>query len=417
MVQVRMSDPGRQIGPDRLGRYYTKADIGHLLIDQMANHTPSRLLDLGAGGGSLSSAAINRWSGIEVLTVDIDRAVSARLIKCFGGEGSFKHRHIQADALSDRLPDLIFAKVDQIDTAVCNPPFIVPKWRKGFAQILEETGFSGCIPVVGDVDAALLFLAQNLRLLSNQATLGIILPDSLISATRYRRFRKELLQRYKVHKAIRLPRGSFSGTDALASIVIISKGSSTETTIKLSKLRDGRELEPELLVDIDEAVTRLDFDYHAQRLKGSRLGREPAVLGSIVSELKRGSVSSSEARAGDVPIFHTSDMSLSLSGEWCDLGRFSQVSGELDGVIRAQPGDILVARVGRNLERKVLGVLKGSPFLTDCVYRIQVPEHYRDRVLAQLSCADGQAWLASRAYGVGAKQLTKADLLTFPLCL
>ena len=38
-----------------------------------------------------------------------------------------------------------------------------------------------------------------------------------------------------------------------------------------------------------------------------------------------------------------------------------------------------------------------------------------ERVLAQLSSRRGQSWLRSRCYGVSAKQLSKADLLTFPL--
>lgn len=417
MVPIRSLDSCRHEGPDRLGRYYTKTDIGRLLINQMAGLTPSRLLDLGAGGGSLSGAAIKRWSNIEILTVDIDQKSSAHLCNLFSGS-SFKHNHIQADALSHSLPEKIFSQFGQIDTAVCNPPFIVPKWRRGFAQILEEAGFSGCMPVLWDVDAALLFLAQNLRLLSSRATLGIILPDSLISAAKYRQFRKELLQRYKVHKAIRLPRGSFSRTDALAYIVILSKGSTTTTTVPLQKLTIDHRLGSELLVEVNEGVDRLDFDYHAQRLLTSQSHRLQVSLSAIVKELKRGSLSSAEARLVGTPVFHTSDIVPCRSGKWCDLSRFGHVWNKRVSpgmTVRAEPGDILVARVGRNLEQKVMGISAGFPVLTDCVYRLKVPKRFRDEVLDQLSSARGQAWLAFRAYGVGAKQLTKADLLQFPL--
>ncbi|MCX7176100.1 MAG: N-6 DNA methylase [Proteobacteria bacterium] len=419
MVPAKLLDSQRHAGPDRLGRYYTKADIGRLLIDQMSGLTPSRLLDLGAGGGSLSGAAIKHWSNIELLTVDIDERSLPHLSRLFHGCESLKHSHIRADALSQRLPQLIHSRFGHIDTAVCNPPFITPKWRKGFAMILEEAGFSGCMPVLSDVDAAVLFLAQNLRLLSTRATLGIILPDSLISAAKYRQFRKELLRRYCIHRAIRLPRGSFSNTDALAHIVILSKGSET-ATVPLQKLTNDRTLAPALHVGIDDAAERLDFDYHAHKVVAPRSQNVQVSLGSLTEELWRGSLSRTQGRLAEVPVLHTSDIRPSDAGKWCDLSDFGDFRKQLRGTTQvqyAEPGDILVARVGRNLERKVIGVSAGFPLITDCVYRLKVPEKFRDSVLSQLSNTNGQAWLASRAYGVGAKQLTKVDLLTFPLFL
>jgi type I restriction enzyme M protein len=418
MVPVNYFDGfGSHGRSDMLGRYYTRTDIGYLLIDQMTGFTPSRLLDLGAGGGSLSSAAVTRWLNIEILTVDIDRRSSTYLSKLFDGSCGIRHNHIRADALSHRLPELLFSKFGQIDAGVCNPPFIIPKWRKKFAQILEDAGFSSCMPVLSDVDAALLFLAQNLRLLSEKATLGIILPDSLISSTKYRQFRKELLQRYTVRKAIRLPRYSFSGTDALAYIVVISKSGPTTKAIPLQKLTNENSLGSQLHVEVTEAVDRLDFDYHSQRLLFSETHSVHVSLGSIAEEVKRGSLSSAEARVFRESVFHTCDMTPSRIGKWCDLSQFSRKRSEADLPVRAGRGDILVARVGRNLEQKVIGVYGGFPLLTDCVYRIKVPKSYRRRVLDQLSSSSGKAWLDSRAYGVGAKQLTKTDLLEFPLFL
>ena len=47
-------------------------------------------------------------------------------------------------------------------------------------------------------------------------TLGIVLPDSLVSGTKYRKFRHELLRRYRVDAVVRLPSGSFMHTDAVS---------------------------------------------------------------------------------------------------------------------------------------------------------------------------------------------------------
>jgi type I restriction enzyme M protein len=408
----------RRAGSDSLGRYYTKLDVSGLLISQMAHLVPSRVLDLGSGAGSLSRAVLQRWRDVELLTVDVDSEVRPQLTNLLNSSLGARHRHIHADALSDRLPRLLRSKETSIDAAVCNPPFIIPRWRDGFAKIIEEAGFSGCISVLSDVDAALLFLAQNLRLLGENATLGIIVPDSLVSASKYRRFRKDLLQKYVVRKAIRLPRHSFQGTDAQAHILVISKSNVSSQQVPLYKFDAQSQMSHELLVDISDAIERLDFDYHALRLPFSVTLAHGALLGSITQDVKRGSLSSSEARAVGFPVFHTTNMSCDLTGEWCDLVDFGSSADcvKMDRfAIKAQPGDILLARVGRNLEHKILGVDNGFPVLSDCVYRIRVPFDLRNTILKQLSSASGQAWLRSRCYGVSAKQISKADLLTFPL--
>lgn len=408
------------LGSDRLGRYYTKSVIGNLLVTQMEGIAPSRVLDLGAGAGSLSRAALARWSDIELVTVDVDASAQTHLSKLFSSSGGSTHNHIQADALSSRLPELISAKVKFIDAAVCNPPFIVPNWRKGFNQIIEDAGFSGCLSVLADVDAALLFLAQNLRLISTHATLGIILPDSLVSATKYKLFRKELLRRYNLHKVIRLPRRSFVNTDAQAYIAVISKGSATTQDIPLIKFNAERTASSQVLVGEDDAIERMDYEYHAQKINCKLQPESYFSLGSIVEEVRRGFLSSAEGRLVGYPVFHTTDMVPDLVGSWCDLSEFGCLKhrgGISVRVVCAEPGDILIARVGRNLEHKILGVTSGYPAITDCVYKLRVPKEFRNRVLNQLSSLQGKRWLASRAYGVSARQLTKSDLLQFPIVI
>ncbi|WP_050460954.1 N-6 DNA methylase [Herbaspirillum autotrophicum] len=406
-------------GPDHLGRYYTKLDIAGLLIAQMSGIAPSRVLDLGAGAGSLSRAVLQRWRDIELLTVDVDAKAKLHLKRLAQAEApGIKHSHIHIDALSDHLPDLLSTKTNSIDAAVCNPPFIIPRWRAGFAEIIEDAGFSGCLPVLSDVDAALLFLAQNLRLLSEKSTLGIIVPDSLISASKYRLFRKELLQKYAIQRAIRLPRHSFLGTDAQAYILVIGKGIGASEKIPLQKFDASSRMSAELLIDVNDAIDRLDFEYHAQRQESAIWHPALRILESIALDIKRGSLSSSESRSMPFPVLHTTDITVDLAGHWCDLSEFGKsVDKSFSGrhVVLAQPGDILLARVGRNLEQKVIGVADGFPILSDCIYRIRVPRASQKQVLAQLSSTHGQAWLRSRCYGVSAKQLSKADLLTFPL--
>ncbi|AXW24575.1 N-6 DNA methylase [Ralstonia solanacearum] len=409
--------PANASGSDKLGRYYTRWDIGDFLVGHIDIDAPRALLDLGAGAGSLASAAAKRWSETNIFTVDVDVSASTQLKALMRTSASRRHSHIRADALSTRLPELLRARSAEIDAAVCNPPFIKPAWRSGFGEILEDVGLSGCVPADGGVDAALLFLAQNLRMIERNARLGIILPDTMISTVRYRRFRQELVRRYAIEKIIKLPRGSFLGTDALASIVVLRKGVPVAETVPLCKLTADRRLSAVVDVTVDQAIERLDYDYHSQADEG-RLRREHIVLLSDLSaEVSRGSIENAVAGAAGISVLHTSGIDSTWLGRWRDLSDYPAETTASNALIHAEPGDILVARVGRNLHNKICGVKAGSVAITDCVYRVRLPKRYRNVVLRQLASIEGQEWLSSRAYGVSARQLTKADLLTFPIAL
>ncbi|MDZ4731058.1 MAG: N-6 DNA methylase [Xanthomonadales bacterium] len=399
------------------GRYYTKPAIGQALVDLMHLRRPDRLIDLGVGGGSLTLAAARRWSNLDLLTIDVDATSDRRLTKLLATEEIRSHRHLRTDALEPGLAVLVRDEFGRFGAAVCNPPFTTPVWRKGFDEILEESGFSGCMPVLADSDSALLFLSQALRLLGQESTLGIILPDSLVSGAKYRKFRQELLRRYRVDAVVGLPNSSFMHTEAVAHIVIVRKGYGGSTFVPLRKLANGKLSAEITLVNVEQATARMDFDYHATSAfeptiaKGSTVHR----LGELVLGIHRGSVQATASRQAGMHVFHTTEMPESSLGKWIALG--VQRSALNDRRAWAEPGDILVARVGRNLERKVLGIISGCALLTDCVYRVRMPTGLATTTLKQLSSDYGRAWLASRSSGVGARHLSLADLLNFPVHL
>jgi len=399
---------------DILGRYYTKHDIGAALVAHMGRLTPTHLLDLGSGTGSLSYAALSQWRDVRLLTVDIDAQSRQQISKLLPADARYIHRHICADALCSDLPNILSARFERIDTGVCNPPFITPRWRRGFAAILEDAGFSNCLPVIREANAALLFLAQNLRVLSPHATLGIILPDTLMSGVRYEPFRRELLRRYCVHKAVRLPRYSFQGTDALAHILIVSKGAGTQRDVSLQLLDVGLSSDESMIrVDPSRAAVRLDFLYHSSATVHSTGLRPAAKLGDICTDVSRGTLTTGDVRSSGIAAFHTTDINCAWMGSWKNLPDSQRASSRVG--IAVQAGDILMARVGRNLQKKIIGVNRGGIEITDCLYRIRVPTPWQRHVLADLTSVAGQRWLESRIHGVSARQLTKADLLQFPV--
>ncbi|OHW40830.1 hypothetical protein BHC62_14570 [Pseudomonas sp. 06C 126] len=265
----------------------------------------------------------------------------------------------------------------------------------------------------------MLFLAQNLRLMSENATLGIILPDSLITASKYRKFRATLLNAYVITKVIQLPRGSFHHTDALASIVILQKTKKHQDTIPIYCLTREKTLSAPILVDLLSASERLDYSFHFHRLHTSNATRsKTSMLYELAVEIKRGSITSSQIKTAGFPVLHITNMMEKDIGQWLDFSSFdAKLPDDGATIIKAQPGDILISRVGRNLDSKIVGVMRGTFAVSDCVYVIRCAPNIRESVLAQMASKEGRAWLSAHAYGVAAKQLAKKELITFPILL
>lgn len=406
-------------GSDILGRYYTRSDISSFLVDQFDIASPVRLLDLGAGSGSLSDAAKTRWPDVKVLTVDIDPKAALPSISKSNTPGNIFHEHFVIDALCKNLSTVLNCANAPIDVAICNPPFITPKWRSEFGAILEDAGFHDCLPFPADVDAGLLFLAQNLRLMSDNATLGIILPDSLITAKKYKKFRAILLATYVVTKVIQLPRGSFHHTDALASIVILKKTKKLQDYVRIHCLSRDKVLSEPLLVDLSYAAERLDYSFHFHRLNTHSATLPNKIsLQDVAIDIRRGSLSSAMIKKACFPVAHITDIKEKDIGQWLDFSSFEpQDSDDRSIIVKAQPGDILISRVGRNLDSKIVGVMAGTFAISDCIYVIRCLPHVRDKVLAQIASKEGRAWISAHAYGVAAKQLAKKELINFPILL
>lgn len=403
------------IRSDSLGRYYTNAVVSQALVADLPFNSPRTVLDLGCGTGSLSFAASRRWANTNIVTVDLDRTI-ARVLPERLRESGFAggHCHMMYDALSPELAASLLREKAQPDIAVCNPPFMVPKWKKVYSAILEDVGLSSCLPAIATVDAALVFLAQNLRLLQPGGILGIIVPDSIVSADKYRNFRTELLNRYRIRSAIRLSRGSFGGTDALAHILIIENSAPNGAPIALSSLDESGVKTSCLLVEHSQAAHRLDYQFHFAEVKAGQQGER---LGDVVLDLRRGSLHSAEAKDASHFVLHTTNLDSDNFGQWVDFSgrRFRFPAAKSGAMTRAEAGDIVVARVGRTAHDKVIGIGAGSVVLTDCLYRLRVSPSKQDAVLRALTSSEGRAWLELHAYGVAARQLTKSDLLNLPL--
>lgn len=394
-----------------LNKFFTKVSIGEILVREIVGVTPKAILDLGAGEGSLSVSAIGRWPDAKVVTVDIDITTASTLKSKLSQIGCLTHRHYLHDALDPNLTEFLRQHHEPFDVAVCNPPFFRPEWSDGYADILQRANLSDAIGGTHEITAEILFIAQSLSLLKDGGRLAVIVPDSLVTTKRAERFRAALIHNYTVEKVIQLPINSFMETDARCYIVIIQKGAGPTRNLRLFSMNQEQSPSESILVSADSAKLRMDYNFHSTLCP---ISETFTTLRSLGAEVLRGSISTVQRKAAPFPVFHTSDYKAVAHGlielpEAEALPYFARVV--------AEPGDILMARVDRNLHDKIGIVVTGSTAITDCVFRIRIPEKNRHIAYQAIRSDDGRRNIRALAKGVGARVIGKADLLNMPLSL
>lgn len=397
-----------EIRKDKLNRFYTRHSVGELLTECVKGLNPSKVIDLGAGNGSLSASVAKFWPSAKFLTVDIDTECISSLQRNILKAGATKHEHLVEDVFDSLLPQKI-ASIEDIDLAVCNPPFFKPEWRQDFLVILEEADMLDACHSITDISAELLFLAQNLRLIKTGGIIAMIAPDGMMTGRKTLPFRQTLIEKFSVECVLQLPPHSFHDTEARCFILIFKKIKPVNKKIRIQRFDSDIGLSKPIFISLCDAINRLDYDFHAARVFQEGKTTTLRLLGA---EIKRGSFNTAQARNAHHSIFHTSDF---LEDE---LGLSSTETNLFPPkTVIAAPGDILMARVDRRLHEKIAIVASGEAAITDCVYRIRLPEHIRRAVFTALRSPDGAAKLLAVSKGVGARLLGKSDLLDMPFVI
>lgn len=394
---------------DSLGRYYTHGKVAALLVASMDVTAPKTVIDLGAGNGTLVDAAAERWSKARFVTVDIDeRAESNRLPATRGGA----FRHFTGDALDVGLNHRLGLPWGRACVGLCNPPYIKPRWRRHFGEIMEEVGLSHVLPHADDVPADILFIAQNLRLLKKGGRLGMIIPDGLISGERFMCFRQSLVESHAIDQVIELPRNIFRRTEAKAHIVILTKGATQDSAISVRQLSSIGELSDTMAISPERAILRLDYGFHSLA-KPARALRS-VHLSQLVSSISRGALSSRTRQTVSYPVFHTTDLADGIT----EVPRRFLLNKEHRRVVAgttARAGDVLVARVGRNLSDKICRVGRGVVAVSDCFLVLRPNPGEEDKLFKVLTSPRGRSAIDAIAHGVGARFITANAIMTLRL--
>lgn len=370
----------------QLNQFYTQKQFSDLLVNSLEVHNPIDAIDLGFGDGDLLHAVKRRWSNIKLIGIDIDEENISK---------ANTNTHIQTlkyDGFHPDLPSIITGKYGNIELLVCNPPYYSRRVDQKVLSILTDADMQDCISRnCKNIPAELIFLAQNLRLLTARGQLGIILPAGLVSGERWKGVREFLFNEYSIHKCIQLPTDSFKRTDAQAFILTISKKSSDRKLV-LSHVEHTEDIS----ICMDQAIERSDYTYY--RSLNFRCIDESISRSDF--QIMRGSHSQATLRSFYENFIHTSHLSDTAS-------EISVAHCPASSGVNAIKGDIVIGRVGRRCLGRAGLIKSGHVPVSDCIIIVRpTSNNARNRIWEKLKTIKSRSIFYELSLGVGAKYLT-----------
>lgn len=180
----------------QLGQYMTPAVIARFMVSLFYYTKQVRLLDAGAGTGTLSAAfldaALQRGINIEVDAWEIDPILHHYLQITFEQYALYEQEKINIHLhLADFIEDASFKVqmgADKLYThAILNPPYKKINAQSHHRQLLRKVG-------IETVNLYTSFVALAILLLENGGELVAIIPRSFCNGSYYRPFRELLLK-------------------------------------------------------------------------------------------------------------------------------------------------------------------------------------------------------------------------------
>ena len=216
----------------QLGQFLTPATVAGFMASLFptADLSSCRLLDAGAGVGSLTSAFLDRWEkgGFTFKDVTIDAYEIDDLVRQYLEENLSKYSDRLAlqinvhatdfiEASSDVLAHDLFSPAGRYFThAILNPPYKKISSDSNHRRLLRRAG-------IETVNLYSAFVALAVSLLDAQGVLVAIIPRSFCNGPYYRLFREYLLERSAIrHIHLFASRDkAFKDDDVLQENVII----------------------------------------------------------------------------------------------------------------------------------------------------------------------------------------------------
>lgn len=359
----------------------------------MNTRDASKIIDLAAGEGSLTLAALKRWKNAFVTTLDVEARLADNI--------SSNQTNIIADALTHSFHESLTNDIGFYDVAICNPPFIKPAWREDYHKIINEIGASKYFSIKKNITSEVLFVSQIIRMLKSGGEAGVILPDGIFTSLKHAGLRKYLLNEHSVKKVIELPRNAFSRTEAKAHIIIFKTKSKPNENIHLQSIDELGNLTEALNISKAQAQVRMDYSHYINKvLNGPKL----KTLSNIV--VKRGKIASNKI---DSNTLHTTIISKDDDYISLPCTDICELNNKLSFI--AQAGDIVLARVGRDFYNKIVFIKKGYGYISDCLLVLRLNSNDAIQIFKYLKSEQGKSELKRLSSGVAAQHISITNLM------
>ena len=384
-----------------LGQVSTPDAIVERLLEDFPRTTRC-VVDLGAGDGRLARAALAHAPQAEAQLFEVDEARVQRLRET----ASPRERVWSLDVLRDpelvAVPEMCGAP----DAVVSNPPYQEVRLA-GEDLARARTILPFLVDQSGWVRADVVFVAYAWALCGLGAFLGLILPAPALTQPQYRPLREMLLSQLEDLTVSQLPSRCFPGVEVDAFLVTGRRALPAQRSPTLRLINRAGEVVAVRQVSYEAGLARLDFVAHES---AARLGLEngPAdTLHSLGVEIIRGSLTRVAFERAGLQAFHTTDFAAA--------GSELHLTSEPTTHRVAEPGDILIPRVGSRCLMRETRVVSGTGVFSDSVYRLRGAPAVMKRVWATLASDFGRQWRATHAVGSCAKHLPLWVLRNLPV--
>lgn len=177
-----------------LGQYMTPAHLARFMASLFSPvRGAARLLDAGAGAGSLTTAFLDRWgsAGVRVTGYEIDETITPKLRDTLAHYGSsgLEATVLERDFIRDAVESIRSGKNGQSFThAILNPPY---------RKISSDSAHRGLLRLVGleTVNLYTAFVGLAIELMDQGGEVVAIIPRSFCNGPYYRPFREWTLAR------------------------------------------------------------------------------------------------------------------------------------------------------------------------------------------------------------------------------
>jgi len=386
-----------------LEQYFTPDAISSLLVSSW-DAPISNALDLSMGHGDLLAAVKNKFKNVHCVGVDIDSdcilATSQKI-----NDATLIH----LDALN--LPALhkSLSSLGPFDGIIGNPPFTSIPNNAGFKQIvLEQLNLNAKQRV--SIRAEVIFLAQSIANAKKGSIISMILPLSFMKGASHKLLREELLKSHRVVNVTKLPPNVFLGTEVSTYAITFKAREGVTTSLELHEVNISGDYIRSIKVTAKEAATSMDAEYNEwQKSAASKLPK----LGDFSATVNMGNIRQNISKEKGIEAFHTTDFSQCTEGSITFNGWNKELI-DTRGLITAEAGNILIPRIGRNLNKTAL-VTDGAAPITEAVIKISVPKKDQSRVLHALQNPIVNEWREIYSSGSCTKMIPVRSILEMPI--